>query len=65
MKFDKVFDYYKDGDSVGILCPNSDVLVLGIKDLKCRIERSIGVIFAYNGKIKGFFKYLEFVWVQE
>lgn len=62
MKLDKKFDF-KPGDSIGILCPNSDVLVeevmsiLGNKDGGCRISRGGRTSFCYTGTVRDFFKY--------
>lgn len=62
VKLDKAF-VFKPGDSIGLLCPNSNLLVdeimeiLGIEDFSCRIERMGGNAFLYAGRIREFFKY--------
>lgn len=62
VKFDKTFDF-SPGDSIGLMCPNSDTLVdemmriLNTEDFYCRIERTNGVIFTYYGTVRDFFKY--------
>lgn len=61
IKLDKTLDFIP-GDSIGLLCPNNDVLVdeimriLDVNDFRCRIERG-GVAFTYIGTIRGFFKH--------
>lgn len=62
IKFDEKF-HFKPGDSIGMLCPNSDTLVdeimevLGIKNSYCQIRRPGKNSFSYTGAIRDFFKY--------
>ncbi|KAG5860405.1 FAD binding domain-containing protein [Encephalitozoon hellem] len=62
IKFDEKF-HFKPGDSIGMLCPNSDDLVdeimeiLGVRDSGCQIKRPGKNPFSYTGTIRDFFKY--------
>lgn len=62
VRLDRVFSF-RPGDSAGILCPNNNLLVdammdiLGIEDFECSIERTTGVVFAYSGTARDFFKH--------
>ncbi|KAH9410743.1 putative FAD binding domain-containing protein [Ordospora pajunii] len=62
VKLEKQFDYVP-GDSIGIICPNSDALVCGIMemleidDFVCKITRGGNEAFSYVGSVREFFKY--------
>lgn len=62
VKFDRAF-VFTPGDSIGLLCPNSESLVseimeiLGVGDFDCKIERSGKKPFSYAGTIREFFKH--------
>ncbi|KAM0672701.1 NADPH cytochrome p450 reductase [Ordospora colligata] len=62
VKLEKRFDYVS-GDSIGMICPNSDELVneimkmLEIDDFVCKIVREGSEAFNYVGSVREFFKH--------